>query len=170
MIEKYKDLPRTDPTLLYAEDLLGRAVTLEIEDLSYESPKDFAERGDFLTLRFKGKKKRLYLCKTNVRLFWALFGKDDPKAPIGKQITLQAMRVEAFGEEVDAIRIKGAPWLNEAIVVTVPKGKGKLKMRLVPTRPGAPQQAQEPQAPPLADRPKFDDNDQPPPEHWDQAG
>jgi hypothetical protein len=134
VIAKYKDLPRTDPTLLYAEDLLGRAVTLTIDDLNYEQTTDFTDsKVDMLTLKFKGKTKRLRLCKTNVRLFWALFGKDDAQRPIGQQVTLQAMRVDAFGEVVDAIRIKGAPWLTEPVAVTIPQGKKKVKMRLVPT-------------------------------------
>ena len=152
MIDKYRDLPRADPTLLYSEDLQGRAVTLEIEDINYERHKEFADKGDFLSILFMGKKKRLFLCKTNVRLFWALFGKDDPKAPLGKQITLQAMRVDAFGEQVDAIRIKGAPWLADTLSVTVPQGKGKVKMRLVPTKAGA-QQQQQPDASPADSEP-----------------
>ncbi len=142
MIEKYKDLPRTDPTLLYAEDLLGRAVTLTIEDLNYEQTTDFNDsKVEMLTLKFKGKKKRLRLCKTNVRLFWALFGKDDARKPVGQQITLQASKVDAFGEVVDAIRIKGAPWLSGAVSVTVPQGKKKVKTRLVPTSGPAPADA-----------------------------
>jgi hypothetical protein len=157
VIEKYKDLPRSDPSLLYAEDLQGRAVTLVIEDILYEQTTDFTDnKVEMLTLRFKGKKKRLRLCKTNVRLFWALFGKDDAKKPLGQQLTLQAMKVDAFGEVVDAIRIKGAPWLSEPLAVTVPQGKKKVRMRLVPTPAGAQQAApkpSEPESPPAEDAP-----------------
>jgi len=139
MIAKYKDLPRADKTLLYAEDLQGRAVTLVIEDIDYETTTDFTDSEvELLTLRFKGKQKRLRLCKTNVRLFWALFGKDDPRAPLGKEITLQSMKVDAFGEVVDAIRIKGAPWLGDEVRVLVPQGKKKVKMKLVRTAPASP--------------------------------
>lgn len=159
MIEKYKDLPRSDPSLLYAEDLQGHAVTLTIEDITYEGCKDFADNAvDMLTLRFKGKKKRLRLCKTNVRLFWALFGKDDPRRPIGQTITLQAMKVDAFGEVVDAIRIKGAPWLNGDLAVTVPQGKKKVRMRLVPTSAGRPQQQQQAAEPPPYDHDRPSDD------------
>jgi len=139
VIDKYKDLPRVDKTLLYAEDLQGRAVTLKISDMVYEKNATFEDADEEkLTLKFDGKSKRLPLCKTNVRLLWALFGKSDPRKPIGKEITLQAVNVESFGEIVPAIRIKGAPWVGEDIRVIVPQGKKKVKTKLVKTERAAP--------------------------------
>lgn len=151
MIDKYRDLPRADPTLLYSEDLQGRAVNLTIEDMDYE--KFEYDETPLLTLRFKGKKKRFPMCKTNNRLFWGLFPKeDDVKKPIGQVITLQSVKVEAFGEIVDGIRIKGAPWLPADIRISIPQGKKKVKMKLLKTQASAaPVDAPEPATPPSTD-------------------
>lgn len=148
MIDKYRDLPRNDQTLLYSEDLQGRAVNLIIEDMNYEKFEWNEE--PVLTLRFKGKKKRFPLCKTNQRLFWGLFPKeDDVKKPIGQLITLQSSKVQAFGDIVDAIRIKGAPWLPADIKISIPQGKNKVKMKLLKTQAGAaPVDPETPPAPP----------------------
>ena len=133
MIDKYLELPRADPTLLYAEDLLGKEATLEISDYKYEVTD---EKKTMLTVWFKGKKKRLRLNATNQRCWWKLFGKKDPSIPQGKSITIRALEVEAFGEMVDGIRIVGAPWMREAISFMVPQGRKKAKYTLVPTGRG----------------------------------
>lgn len=56
--------------------------------------------------------------KTNESLLKAMFG-SDPKAVVGKRVTLAPSR-DTFGrEEVDAIRICGSPDLDRSIKVTV---------------------------------------------------
>lgn len=96
---------------LYAEDLLIKGqfqtVRVEIED-AIPPGRIKAANGkvvDRWVLKFAGKDKLLALCDTNVRIVHLMTG--DPPGPAwhGKAITLQVRVVEAFGDNVIAIRV-----------------------------------------------------------------
>lgn len=131
MIESYKDFDKKNPLWLYAEDIGDKQVTLKIADMNGEKVADDGD-GEKLALVFEGKKKRLLLCKTNIRRLQRLFGRE-PKNAIGKEITIASQVVDAFGADCDAIRIIGAPWLNSPVNHLEQKGKKKIKIQLMPT-------------------------------------
>ena len=96
---------------LYAEDLLKnqqfQTVTVEIAEV-IEPHTITAANGkvvDKYCLKFVGKSKILALCKTSASIIHFVTG--DPPGPewVGKTITLQVRNVEAFGEQVLAIRV-----------------------------------------------------------------
>lgn len=95
---------------LYAEDLLSggeyRTATVTIAEVIPAGTLTAAngQQIDKPTLRFEGKDKMLVLCKTNQSMVSLSCGEQLEKA-VGKQITLQPREVEAFGEQVLALRI-----------------------------------------------------------------
>lgn len=102
---------------LYSEDLLigqqYRTVDVEVE--AYIAPNTLKSADgrqiDKPTLKFKGKEKLLVLCKTNQSVIHFVTGDPPGEKWIGKKLTLQPRIVEAFGDQVVAIRVippKGA--------------------------------------------------------------
>jgi hypothetical protein len=96
---------------LYSEDLLinkeYKSVTVEIEEAIPPNTLRSADKKmiDKWTLKFKGKDKLLVLCKTNVTLIHCIVGEPPGDAWKGATINLQVRVVEAFGENVTALRV-----------------------------------------------------------------
>lgn len=96
---------------LYAEDLLVnqqfQTVTVTISEVIDPGTVKAANGKivDKYCLKFEGKGRMLALCKTNASVIHFVTG--DPPGPawVGKSITLQVREVEAFGEQVLAIRV-----------------------------------------------------------------
>lgn len=96
---------------LYAEDLLvgGEFRTVELTISEYHEPGTLKSADGRLidkpTIGFEGKSKLLVLCKTNASVIH--FATGEPAGPkwIGHKITLQPRLVEAFGEDVVALRV-----------------------------------------------------------------
>lgn len=62
----------------------------------------------------------------------AMWGADDA-AWIGKRVTLGVEQVDAFGDLVDAVRVKGSPDLQAPVTIRVKQGRKKVVIKLVPT-------------------------------------
>jgi hypothetical protein len=96
---------------LYAEDLLqgGQFQTVKVQISEVIEPGTIrAANGkpvDKWILRFAGKSKQLAMCDTNMRLVHLITGHPPGSAWIGKTITLQVRVVEAFGDNVIAVRV-----------------------------------------------------------------
>lgn len=96
---------------LYAENLLGggKFQTVQVEIESVIEPNTIKSADGKLIdkpiLTFVGKAKRLVLCKTNQTIVICSTGEQPGPAWIGKKITLQARVVDAFGDQVLAIRV-----------------------------------------------------------------
>ena len=96
---------------LYSEDLLFKqefkTVEVTIAEVIPPGQLKKADGGliDKWSVRFEGKEKTLVLCKTNVGLIHHVVGDPPSDAWIGKTITLQVRVVDAFGEQVNAIRV-----------------------------------------------------------------
>lgn len=96
---------------LYAEDLLigqqYRSVEIEVEQ--YIPPNTLKSADGRLidkpTLKFKGKEKLLVLCKTNQSVIHFVTGEPPGEKWAGKKLTIQPRMVEAFGDQVVAIRV-----------------------------------------------------------------
>jgi hypothetical protein len=92
--------------MLYAHDLQGHEVTLEIEQVSageLTGEKGRKSRKPFV--KFKGKDKKLALNKTNGKTIARLYG-SDTESWVGKFITIYPTTVDFGGETVDAIRVR----------------------------------------------------------------
>jgi hypothetical protein len=99
-----------DSNYLYAFDLKGRDVTVTIKSVEAVKVKNADKKESKKPLlRFRemkvGDERGLVLCKTNGKTIAAMYG-NDTDAWIGKRITLFASNVDAFGQTVEAIRIK----------------------------------------------------------------
>lgn len=96
---------------LYSEDLLFKqqykTVDVVISEVIPPGTLQTADERliDRWSLRFEGKEKTLVLCKTNASIIHHIVG--DPPGPtwIGNTIRLQARVVDAFGDQVVAIRV-----------------------------------------------------------------
>lgn len=100
---------------LYAEDLLvgGEFRTVELTISEYHEPGTLRSADERLidkaAIGFEGKQKLLVLCKTNASVIH--FATGEPAGPkwIGHKITLQPRMVEAFGDNVVALRVMPPP-------------------------------------------------------------
>lgn len=105
-----------DSQWIYAFDLAGRDVVVTIGEVKAALVKDSegkAQKKPVVFFRESKDKRGLVLCKTNGKTIASLYGSDTDKW-IGRKITLFPTQVSAFGQTVDAIRIRP----------TLPKGKG----------------------------------------------
>lgn len=99
-----------DANYLYAFDLKGRDVAVTIKEVKAaklrSTNKDQKEQKKPIVFFKESKDTRgLVLCKTNGKTIAGIYGPDTDHW-VGKRITLFPARVEAFGETVDAIRIR----------------------------------------------------------------
>lgn len=90
---------------LKAEDLRGRRIEVTVERVQQVTMKDGAKK---LVLSFTGKQKQLPLNVTNLRAAIVALGKETDAWP-GHTLTLEGRQVDFGGQQVDAIRIVGAP-------------------------------------------------------------
>lgn len=95
---------------LKAADLHGREVIVKISKVGTTTFKDSRtkEEKHQVVLHFEGKDKAFGLNWTNAKRVADLTGSRDTDDWIGHTITLYPTEVEAFGETVEAIRIKAA--------------------------------------------------------------
>lgn len=104
-----------DSDMLFAHDLQGRDVTVEIEKVyKGELTGEKGRKTKKPFVKIKGRDKKLALNKTNGRTVAKLYG-TDTAAWVGKLITLFPTTTEFGGETVDCIRIRP----------TVPQRKGQ---------------------------------------------
>jgi len=95
---------------LYAENLLAKGAyqTVKVKIAEAIEPNRLRSANgkpiDKWTLRFDGKAKMLVLCKTNESVLHFVCG-GGPAEWVGKEITLAVREVEAFGDQVVAIRV-----------------------------------------------------------------
>jgi len=95
---------------LYAENLLSKGAyqTVKVKIAEVIEPNRLRSANgkpiEKHVLRFEGKSKMLVLCKTNESVLHFVCG-GGPSEWIGKEVTLAVREVEAFGEQVVAIRV-----------------------------------------------------------------
>ena len=95
-----------DNDMLFAHDLQGREVTVEIEKVyAGELVGEKGRKSKKPFVKIKGRIKKLALNKTNGKTVARLYG-NDTAAWAGKLITLFPTTTEFGGETVDCIRIR----------------------------------------------------------------
>lgn len=109
----HKDLPKYNHVdllfpgkYLKAGDLRGRDIVVTIDDIDPRhdlKTKEGEEKRPLVT--FHAAKKGLVLNKTNAKIIAGLYGAD-VLGWIGQKVTLYAAEVSAFGETVEAVRIR----------------------------------------------------------------
>lgn len=91
---------------LFAADLDGREITVEIEHVSVgELTGENNRKTRKPALRFKGKRKRLAINKTNGKAIAKLYG-TNTDGWIGKRITIYPTTTTFGGETVECIRVR----------------------------------------------------------------
>lgn len=111
--EQEQEMPNVDDMFpskyLKAEDLKGRKVQVQIEQVAVESLGQGADARDKLVLYFKGKDKGMVLNKTNSLMLSDIFSSKDTDNWIGHPILLTPTRTTFQGKPVMAIRVEEAP-------------------------------------------------------------
>lgn len=101
----------TNPNYIGAHDFQpGQELTVTIESVASELVKHFdgksVEEDTCIIAKLKGAKKPMIVNKTNAKIITKNLGTPYIEEWAGKQITLYVAKVRAFGETVDAIRVK----------------------------------------------------------------
>lgn len=101
----------TDPNYIGSHDFQpGQELTVVIESVNKERIELFNGKGmdikDCVLAKFKGAKKPMILNKENMKLITKVTGTPYIEQWVGKSITLHVVPVRAFGETVDAVRVK----------------------------------------------------------------
>jgi hypothetical protein len=101
----------TDPNYIGAHDFQpNQELTVIIEKISKERIELFNGRAneikDCILARFKGAKKPMILNKENMKLITKVTGTPYIEQWEGKSVILHVVPVKAFGEIVDAVRVK----------------------------------------------------------------
>ena len=126
----------------YGTGLPGRMVTLKIVRVKGEAvdekPKQLMTFEPVPGIEIApGRPKTEWLYGITVsRCLAAMFG-PLKSGWVGKRVTIRSELVEAYGEQVPALRPIGSPDIAEAITFTVPKGRTKVKMTMRPMKPKA---------------------------------
>lgn len=97
-----------DSNYLYSFDLKGRDVTVTIRETKVAKVTNAQKKEQKKPIVFFKESKDargLVLCKTNGKTIAAMYG-NDTDGWAGKKITLFAAMVDAFGQTVEAIRIR----------------------------------------------------------------
>jgi hypothetical protein len=101
-----------DSNYLYAFDLKGKDVTVTIKEVKAAKVRNAdkkEQRKPIVFFKESHDARGLVLCKTNGKTIASLYG-NDTDGWVGKRVTLFATMVDAFGQTVEAIRIRpGAP-------------------------------------------------------------
>lgn len=101
----------TNPNYVGAHDFQpGQELTVTIESVANEVVKCFdgkqLKEETCIVAKLKGAKKPMILNKTNAKIISRNLDSPYIEDWIGKQITLYVAKVRAFGESVEALRIK----------------------------------------------------------------
>jgi hypothetical protein len=123
---------------IHAADFLGKQVTLTIADVKLEKmPNEKKNGGQKWIVSFEKTEKEWALNRTNAEALVCMWGRDISKW-VGKRVTLFPREVESFGETVPAIRVAGSPDLDAPKSITIPRGKLKITVNVVPTKAAKP--------------------------------
>lgn len=98
----------TNPNYIGAHDFQpGQELTITIESVGNEMVKNMDGKDEScIVARIKGAKKPLILNKTNCKLISKVLGTPYIEQWGGGKVILYVAKVKAFGEVVDAIRVK----------------------------------------------------------------
>jgi hypothetical protein len=101
----------TNPDYIGAHDLQpGQELTVTIENVSNQVVKCFdgkeVKEETCIVANIKGAKKPMILNKTNCKIIARLYDTPYIEDWVGKKIIIYAARVRAFGEVVEALRVK----------------------------------------------------------------
>jgi len=101
----------TDPRFIGSHDFApNQEITVVIESVTQEQIELFngkkLENKQCVLAKFKGAKKPLLLNKENMKLISKVLGTPYIEEWAGQKITLHVVPVSAFGEIVDAVRVK----------------------------------------------------------------
>ena len=97
-----------DYRFISAEELT-KDTTVTIKEITQDTAFNGKEKETVTVLKFEKTDKGMVLNKTNAKAIATTLGTPDTEKWIGKQITLTSQKVNAFGQRVDAIRIKLNP-------------------------------------------------------------
>ena len=85
----------------------GQELIVTIESISRENVKNQdGKEEQCVVMRIKGAKKPMILNKTNMRIITKLFGTPYIEDWSGRKVIIYAAKVRAFGEMIEALRIK----------------------------------------------------------------
>jgi hypothetical protein len=118
-----------------AADLMGKDVTKTIKAVRIEELEGEGGAKIKALVRFEGAKKEWVMPRTCGEALKLMFGTETDKW-VGKRVTLFPTRVESFGEEVDAIRVRGSPDIKERMTAVIPRGRKTIKVDVSPTKAG----------------------------------
>lgn len=90
---------------LAACDLTGKDVKVTVESIKVEEVKTEEGAEKKVIIRFTGKQKAMILNKTNAKTIAKRYGNDTDDW-IGKAVTLYPTTCQAFGEEMECLRIR----------------------------------------------------------------
>jgi hypothetical protein len=136
-----------DSDLLYAADLKGKTLTVEITDINARDFQDDDEKAKKMyLLDLKGTAKKLCVNRTNQLLLSKMFGRN-PNGWIGKRIGIHPMTTRMGGETVPCIRIYGSPEIDQDIEVKAKLARSTVKktlkaMKVAPKQETQPKPAQ----------------------------
>jgi len=128
-----------------AADLCGREVTVKIREVELrELENDKGVPLNRIVLWFEGKDKGMVSNTTNNLILRAMFKTEDPRAIVGKRITIHPERVQFGRETVDGIRVIGSPDIASDITVEIKLPKKRAERRVLvktgaATAPATPQ-------------------------------
>lgn len=153
-----------------AGEFQNRDVTLTISKVELEEMEDRKGKRPKPILTFNGTAKQLVLVKTNGECLKGMFGRRVSDW-VGKRVTFYPAKVEAFGEETLAIRVRGSPDIANDLEITLNLGQKsrKVTMRKTGQKPAAAAPAAQPASaaappppPPSSSLPIGDVNAEPP--------
>ena len=82
-------------------------LTVTIESISHENvTNQDGQEEQCVVMRIKGAKKPMILNKTNMKIITKLFGTPYIEDWSGRKVIIYAAKVRAFGEMIEALRIK----------------------------------------------------------------
>lgn len=117
-----------------AADLMGKEITKTIKAVKLEELEgvDGTKKAKVIVY-FADSQKMWVVPRTCGEALRLMFGRETDKWA-GKRVTLFSKKVDSFGEEVDAVRVKGSPDIKEPIKEIIQRGRKKISVDLVPTK------------------------------------
>lgn len=133
---------------LKSGEFSGRDVTLTISGVSQEELEGSSGKKVKVIVSFRETKKEWVAPKTCGICLKAMFGRK-VSGWVGKRVTLYPANVMAFGEMVQAIRVRGSPEISKVLDFEEQLGRAKVRFKVVPTgkQNGKPAPAAETPAP-----------------------
>ena len=97
----------TNPKYVGAHDILpAKEIEVTISDVKQEVVKNKEGEEECVVCYFVGAKKPMILNKTNMKIIQNKFNTPFIEEWVGKKITIYVAKVKAFGDVVDALRVK----------------------------------------------------------------